>query len=165
MRFARRATDSPDRAASTSNSQRDLRISDGLILWTIQKYEREELQEQMSLGSVPTAKALATMTSLQTSLWTTKQKFASELSRHRVIDLVSPYKPGSPGIETQVQSWHRFMLLDLVPLGVLEVALSKAAEVEKTAVDSPVSERDPLRRTPAQTRLHRSIAFGERRTT
>ncbi len=130
MRFAQRAIDLPDRAASTSNAERDLRISSDLILWTIQKYQRAELQEKMSIGAVPTMSSLAQVTSLQVSQWATHQRFVSELSRSHVIDLVSPYKPGAAGIETQVQSWHRFMLFDLVPLGVLEVALYEAERAE-----------------------------------
>ncbi|TWT91874.1 tetratricopeptide repeat protein [Neorhodopirellula pilleata] len=131
MRFARRATESPDRAASTSNSSIDLSISDALILWTIQKYEREQLQEQLSIGSVPVGKSLSRIASLQASLWTTKQRLTSELNGTRLVDLVSPYKPGGVGIESQVQSWHRFLLLDLVPLGVLEVALNQAEQAEQ----------------------------------
>ncbi len=130
MRFARRATDSPDRAASTSIAERELRISDGMILWTIQTYKRAELQEQLSIGAVPTISALAELASLQASMWSTKQKFTSELSHSHVIDLVSPYKPGVAGIETQIQSWHRFMLLDLVPLGILEIAIAEAEKSE-----------------------------------
>jgi hypothetical protein len=130
MRFARRATESPDRAASTSNDEETLRISDGLIFWTTLKYKQQELQEQLSVGAVPTTSSFAQITSLQTSMWTTKQKFMSEMTGNYVIDLVTPYKPGAVGIESQVQSWHRFMLLDLLPLGVLEVAITEAEAIE-----------------------------------
>ncbi len=130
MRFARRATESPDRAAFTSNDERILRISDGLILWTTLKYKQQELQEQLSVGAVPTTSSLAQIASLETSMWTTKQKFISEMTGNYVVDLVTPYKPGAVGIESQVQSWHRFMLLDLLPLGVLEVAIAEADEIE-----------------------------------
>jgi hypothetical protein len=107
MRFARRATESPECAASTSNDERTLRISDGLILWTTLKYKQQELHEQLSVGAVPTTSSLAQIASLQTSMWTTKQKFVNEINGNDVVDLVTPYKPGPVGIESQVQSWHR----------------------------------------------------------
>jgi len=130
LRFARRSADSPDRAAYTNIAERELRISTEIILYTILKYKHEELQEQLSFGAVPTAPALAQLASLRASLWSTKQKLIRELNRGHVIDLVSPYKPGVAGIETQVQSWHRFMLLDLIPMGVLEAAISEAEQSE-----------------------------------
>jgi len=130
LRFARRATDAPDRAAFTNVAEQEFRISAGLILWTILKYKREELQEQLSFGAVPTTASLAQLASMQASLWTTKQKLISELKASHVIDLVSPFKPGVAGIETQVQSWHRFMLIDLIPLGVLEAAITRAENAE-----------------------------------
>ncbi|WP_417748942.1 tetratricopeptide repeat protein [Rosistilla oblonga] len=140
LRFARRATESPDRAGSTSINERELRISDGLVLWTIQKYAREELQEQLSIGAVPSGAALAQLTSLQSALWQTKQKFTSELIHSLTVDLVRPHRAGGIGIESQILSWHQFMLLDLIPLGVLEVALSAAEKGETPDWVSPYQQ-------------------------
>ncbi len=127
MRFVQRAAQSPERGASTSTDPRDLRLADGLIQWTIQKYRCRDLQEQLSYHAIPTAAGLAQVASLQLSMWATKQRFVSDLSRGHGIDLVLPHQPEAAGLEAQVQSWHRFLLLDMVPLGVLEIALSHAA--------------------------------------
>ncbi|MEM9369038.1 MAG: hypothetical protein AAGD07_23880 [Planctomycetota bacterium] len=126
-RFARSAIDSPDRAGTTSNDQRDLDVSNDLIAWAILKSRQHHVRLQRALGVAEAASRRRELASIRLEMWKTRQRFQGRLTKDDLVRLVNPYLPGCPNIETRVQSWHRMQLPDLVPTGILWVAVEEAA--------------------------------------
>ena len=126
-RFAESAIDSPDRAGTTSNDQKDMDMSNDLIAWTILKARQQSLQEQLALGLGKSSSLRREIASIRLKAWKTQQRFQGRLTKDDLIRLVNPYLAGCPNIETRVQSWHRLLLADLVPTGALWVAVEHAA--------------------------------------
>jgi predicted Zn-dependent protease len=133
QRFLLQALQDPYRGAFSYGSIRDIKLSTEVELWMIRKYAAEELHELISFGGTPTISGWTSWSTLQTAMWATQQRFTNQLGHAQVVNLVSPYNPGG----ASVQSWQLFSLLDMVPLGILEVALAESARGETASWIAP----------------------------